>query len=88
MSERSEGMAVALDPLVVRDPDPWKRNPKQGMCKCGQMQVPAGVDGVNWYWQRHARDGCTLELPNTRCWCGLLRSEHINGHAEGVAYNA
>ncbi len=53
--------------------------PKQ-QCKCGQQEVPAGAHGVNWYWQNHARDKCVLELPNLRCWCGMLRSEHIDGH--------
>jgi len=58
----------------------YERHPTVGKCQCGLHEVPAGVDGVNWYWQRHSREGCTLELPNTRCWCGRLRSEHIDGH--------
>lgn len=57
-------------------------NAAAARCKCGQREVPAGCDGVRWYWQRHGRDACTLELPNKRCWCGLLRSEHIDGHRE------
>jgi len=57
----------------------------EAQCACGLMPVPSGFDGVRWYWQRHARDTCTLELPNTRCWCGLLRSEHVEGHAKQPA---
>lgn len=49
-------------------------------CDCGAGWIPKRIDGVMWYWQRHSRTGCTLELPNSRCWCGLLRSEHIEGH--------
>lgn len=55
---------------------------KAGPCKCGQHQIPDWADVVSWYWQKHGRTGCTLELPNERCECGLLRSEHITGHAE------
>lgn len=69
-------------PATVREANPWKRNPKADQCKCAQMEVPAGIDRVKWYWQVHGRDACTLELPNKRCWCGLLRSEHIDGHAD------
>lgn len=68
--------------------DPYVRNPAKGQCKCGQHEVPAGCDGIQWYWQRHGRTACTLELPNERCWCGLLRSEHIKGHAEGAVLSA
>lgn len=49
-------------------------------CKCGLKKIPAGADGIHWYWQLHSRTGCTLELPDSKCWCGLKRSEHINGH--------
>jgi len=66
---------------------PYERNPTSGQCLCGLKEVAAGVDGVQWYWQRHTREGCTLELPNKRCWCGLLRSEHLTGHAENVSPN-
>ncbi len=59
-------------------PDHYVRRP--GSCACDLHEVPAGIDGVNWYWQRHTRKGCTLELPNARCWCGRLRSEHLDGH--------
>jgi hypothetical protein len=51
-------------------------------CPCGQHDIPAAIDGIQWYWQRHARTGCTLELPDLVCWCGLKRSEHIKGHAD------
>jgi len=51
-------------------------------CICGQMDVPAAIDVVQWYWQHHSRTGCTLELPDLVCWCGLKRSEHLNGHAD------
>lgn len=51
------------------------------VCKCGQKEIPFNVDRVSWYWQLHGRDKCTLELPNIKCQCGLLRSEHIEGHA-------
>jgi len=54
----------------------------ESRCKCGTREIPAYIDGVQWYWQRHARDACTLELPNERCWCGLLRHEHVDGHAD------
>ena len=54
------------------------------LCKCGQREIPPGAHAVSWYWQTHGRDACTLELPNVRCWCGLLRSEHIDGHAKAV----
>jgi len=49
-------------------------------CHCGQRTIPENVDRVYWYWQAHGRKICTLELPNERCWCGLLRHEHIEGH--------
>ena len=68
--------------IAPRETDPYKRNPEKGRCKCGLKEVPAGCDGVQWYWQRHARYACTLELPNLKCWCGRLRSEHIDGHDE------
>jgi hypothetical protein len=68
----------------VPEQDRFKRRPSIGQCKCEQHEIPIGVDGINWYWQRHSREACTLELPNRKCWCGLLRSEHIKGHAEGV----
>lgn len=61
--------------------DNYKRRPTAGKCQCGLHEVSAGADGVRWYWQRHTREGCTLELPNKMCWCGLLRSEHITGHS-------
>lgn len=54
----------------------------EGPCKCGLKTIPAYADAISWYWQMHARDKCTLELPNERCWCGLLRSEHLEGHAD------
>lgn len=79
ISGKTVSVASAIAPKEI---DPYKRNPKAGLCECALMEVPAGCDGVQWYWQRHARDGCTLELPNIRCWCGLLRSEHVTGHDE------
>lgn len=45
-------------------------------CKCGLHIIPTPFDGVRWYWGRHAVNECTMELPNLRCWCGRLRSEH------------
>lgn len=94
-SMKREAMMQALKDAALRDreasvsatreQDPYKRNPEVGKCSCGQHDVPAGCDGVQWYWQRHAREACTLELPNKQCWCGLLRSEHITGHKEGAA---
>lgn len=68
--------------LSVRQQDRYERRPTANKCACGLHEVPRGVDGVNWYWQRHAREGCALELPNEKCWCGRLRSEHIDGHGE------
>lgn len=61
-----------------------REHPEAGRCKCGQHEIPARFDGINWYWQRHSREGCTLELPNSVCWCGLLRHEHTDGHQKGV----
>jgi len=55
-------------------------------CKCGQMPIPSYVNGIHWYWQFHTRKKCTLELPNSKCWCGLLRSEHITGHKQDVEH--
>jgi hypothetical protein len=48
-------------------------------CKCGHFLVNLGVTH-NWYWQTHNAKVCTLELPDLVCWCGLKRSEHIDGH--------
>lgn len=59
-----------------------------GRCNCGLHIIPAGFDIVKWYWQEHGRNVCTLQLPNERCWCGLLRSEHIEGHAPDPASTA
>jgi hypothetical protein len=49
-------------------------------CHCGLHRIPPSFTGVRWYWSVHRADACTLELPNLRCWCGLLRSEHQQGH--------
>jgi hypothetical protein len=68
--------------IAATETDPYKRHPVAGRCKCDQHEVPAGCDGVQWYWSRHTRVACTLELPNLKCWCGRLRSEHIDGHDE------
>lgn len=62
-----------------------RENTKEMACHCGQQKIPIPFDGVNWYWQYHGRKGCTLELPDTVCWCGLKRSEHIDGHKESSA---
>jgi hypothetical protein len=64
------------------DEDPYKRRPTADLCKCNLHTVPAGIDRVNWYWARHAREECTVELPNLVCWCGRTRAEHQNkdGH--------
>lgn len=55
---------------------------KAGPCKCGMREIPAHADVVKWYWQEHGRERCSVDLPNERCDCGLLLSEHITGHAE------
>jgi len=54
----------------------------QSQCACGLHKIAGGIHGIRWYWAVHARDVCVLELPNERCWCGRLRSEHQNqeGH--------
>lgn len=49
-------------------------------CNCGHMLIPKHYASVSWYWQSHGLDRCTLELPDLVCWCGLKRSQHINGH--------
>lgn len=72
----------ALAPSGAAEALEGKKIQPEGACKCGAHTVPEWADGVQWYWQRHARDTCTLELPNLRCWCGLLRSEHVKGHAD------
>jgi len=74
----------AIQRAVGKSDDPYQRRPNPGPCACGLREIPSGVDGVQWYWQRHAREGCTLELPNHRCSCGLLRSEHLEGHQRAV----
>jgi hypothetical protein len=51
-------------------------------CKCGLKEIQDGIGGISWYWQMHRREACTLELPNSLCWCGLLRSEHVDGHRD------
>lgn len=45
-------------------------------CACGLHTIAGGIHGIRWYWAVHARDRCVLELPNEKCWCGRLRSEH------------
>lgn len=80
----------ALSVLLIMQPinSPQKSaQPGQGereaaKCKCGMHDIPAWVDIVSWYWQQHTRDRCSVDLPNERCWCGLLRSEHVTGHAD------
>ena len=52
------------------------------VCNCGFVDIPEGFHVVSWYWQEHSVKACTLQLPNVKCWCGLLRSEHIEGHRE------
>ena len=84
LNDENERLRATTGSATERTTDPYKRNPTAGQCKCGGHTVPAGCDGVQWYWQRHGRDACTLELPNLRCWCGLLRHEHVTGHKEGV----
>jgi hypothetical protein len=49
-------------------------------CLCGLHVIRAGVNGVHWYWALHTRERCSLDLPNERCWCGRLRSEHQDEH--------
>lgn len=49
-------------------------------CQCGMGLIPEGASQINWYWQKHRRDVCVVELPNRICWCGLRRSEHEDGH--------
>lgn len=74
--------AKELRRLAVRpeERDNYKRNPKADPCQCKRLEIPAGVDGCNWYWQYHTRTKCTVELPDLTCWCGLKRSEHNTGH--------
>ncbi len=52
----------------------------EGTCHCGLHHIPAHIDGVIWYWARHARDACKLDLPDTVCSCGRRRSEHQDEH--------
>lgn len=67
---------------------PMRCPPAPKQCKCGLHEIPEWVDGVNWYWGHHTQDKCTVELPNERCWCGRLRTEHQNkeGHDPDVVY--
>ncbi len=58
----------------------------EAKCKCGLMTVREGFDGNSWYWQRHSRELCYVELPNSKCWCGRLRSEHTDGHDPHARY--
>lgn len=71
--------------LEARAENAENRNVNLQRCHCGQhsMERP-DIHGINWYWSEHTREACTLELPNVRCWCGRLRSEHIDGHAAPV----
>lgn len=48
-------------------------------CSCGHRLVRPNMREM-WYWQTHSLEGCTLILPDLVCWCGLKRSEHIDGH--------
>jgi hypothetical protein len=51
-------------------------------CACGHRLVPPNPEvSVRWYWQLHSVSGCSLELPDVTCCCGLKRSEHVDGHA-------
>lgn len=57
-------------------------------CKCELHEIPDYINGgINWYWSYHTRTKCTLELPNKKCWCGRLRSEHLDGHAKEESLN-
>lgn len=71
--------------LEARAENAENRNVNLQRCHCGQhsMERP-DIHSINWYWSKHTREACTLELPNVRCWCGRLRSEHIDGHAAPV----
>lgn len=51
-------------------------------CHCGMHEIPAYAGTIKWYWQEHTRERCSVTLPNLRCWCGRLRSEHTDGHAD------
>lgn len=54
---------------------------KEGLpCACGHRLVRPNMREL-WYWQTHSLKVCTLELPDIVCWCGLKRSEHVDGHA-------
>lgn len=56
-------------------------------CVCGEHEIPKAIDGINWYWQHHSRTGCTLELPDIVCWCGLKRSQHKqDGHKPSAVF--
>lgn len=58
------------------------------LCKCGLHIIPETITGVKWFWARHTKETCTVELPNIRCWCGRLRTEHQNdeGHDPSAKY--
>ncbi len=83
LDEQGNGLRAICDALRAppREPAKAEQEKTEGPCKCGLRQLRAHEGGHSWYWQLHTREKCTLELPNARCWCGLLRSEHLEGHA-------
>lgn len=66
--------------LVAPSQKVTMENETEARCACGLHTIAAGVHGVNWYWAVHTRKRCSLDLPNVRCWCGRLRSEHQDEH--------
>ena len=68
--------------MLIGEPE----NKSTTVCACGHFILssayPEAQTVHTWYWQTHSVGGCSLELPDSICWCGLKRSEHINGHAE------
>ncbi len=92
---RWELHALSAIPVLIEELRKLRHPPKKvhaeaGRCKCGLHEIPAHANVVSWYWQQHARDICVVELPNEKCWCGRLRSEHTDGHDETkrAAHNA
>ena len=83
LAER-DGKATDADTFESASQRAWREHPTAGRRRCDLHEVPAGCDAVQWYWSRHTRVVCTMELPNLKCWCGRLRSEHLDGHALDV----
>lgn len=77
------GMVIGDPDAIAREIAAWPEEASvttDGHCKCGLHAIRAGITGIVWYWSRHTREECLLQLPNERCWCGRLRSEHQDEH--------